>query len=88
LIKGLLKPDGLWINVGPVQWHRNALLRPSIDELRDLISAFGFEIVHWKVDATPLPYRQDDSDVPDGDSFVRYTNFDAYRPLRFVVIRK
>lgn len=90
LTKSLLKPNGLWINVGPVQWHRNALLRPSADELKELISAYGFKIVLWKVDSKPVPYRQDDSTASmDHDSpFVRSTSFDAYRPLRFVAIRK
>eukprot|EP00980_Cylindrotheca_fusiformis_P031520 scaffold26496_cov113-Cylindrotheca_fusiformis.AAC.3 len=87
LTRVLLQPNGLWINVGPVQWHRNALLHPSVDELRDLISASGFRIVHWRVDSKPVPYRQDDS-VTSMDPFIRSTNFDGYRPLRFVAVRR
>jgi hypothetical protein len=93
LIEQLLKPGGVWVNVGPVQWLRNALLRPSVDELKDLISFHGFDIVHWKVDSTPVPYQQDDSSHGsttnnDQPPFIRTTNFDAYRPLRFVAIRR
>jgi hypothetical protein len=90
LMEQLLKRGGVWVNVGPVQWHRNALLHPSVDELKDLISAHGFDILHWKVDREPVPYRQyDDSGMKScPSSFVRTTNFDAYRPLRFVAIRK
>lgn len=82
IMKTLLKPNGLWINVGPVQWHGNALLQPSVNELKELIVSFGFEIVLWEVDSIPVPYRQDDP------FFVRYTSFEAYRPLRFVAIRQ
>lgn len=94
LIRQLLKKGGVWVNVGPVQWHRNALLRPSVDELKDLITAYGFDILHWTVDKEAVPYRQDDDCYGSGvqtkpmSSFVRTTNFDAYRPLRFVAIRK
>lgn len=90
LTKRLLKPNGHWINVGPVQWHRNALLHPSVDELKELISAYGFKIVYWRVDSKPVPYRQDDSasSMHQDPSFVRSTSFEAYRPLRFVAIRK
>ena len=86
LIKCLLKPNGLWINVGPVQWHQNALLRPSVDELKSIIAAYGFEIVAWKVDSLPVPYRYDFS--KKNVSFVTSTSFEAYRPLRFIAVRK
>lgn len=80
-IKKLLKPGtGVWINVGPVQWHHNALLRPSVDELKDLIQAHGWKIRLWLIDNTAVSYR-DESD----DNFVRMTNYEGYRPLRFVV---
>ncbi|CAJ1936529.1 unnamed protein product [Cylindrotheca closterium] len=89
LIKGLLKPKGIWINVGPVQWHANALLRPSADELKDLLLAFGFTIITWSIDNKPVPYRHDSaSDGSGRDSFVRSTSFEGYRPLRFVAIRE
>lgn len=105
LIWQLLVPDGIWINVGPVQWHGNALLRPSVDELYDLIIyGYGMEVLHWKVDKIPVPYRQgEDNDDnrdsangnynsrkrnDDGRSFVRSTDYSAYRPLRFVVKKK
>lgn len=83
LIHRLLHPGGVWINVGPLQWHLNALLFPASDELRDLITqAFGFRIVHWSMDSELIPYRD-----WDDDSFIRTTNIDGYRPLRFVAIK-
>lgn len=89
LIQQLLKKGGVWINVGPVQWHRNALLHPSVDELKELISGYNFRVLHWTVDREPVPYRQDDDDKVGNQQtgFVRTTNYDAYRPLRFVAIR-
>lgn len=80
-VKTLLKskdPCGIWINVGPVQWHKNSLFRPSVDELRNIIEhAFGFHILHWAIDNQPIAYR-------DGQDSNRYTNYEGYRPLRFV----
>ena len=67
--------------IGPLQWHQNALIHPSADELRELISAFGFEIKHWSVDRDPLNYRHD----RDRD---RFTKMEAYLPLRFVAVRR
>jgi carnosine N-methyltransferase len=92
MIAQLLKPGGVWINVGPVQWHGNAILRPSVDELKELISYHQFDIVEWKVDEKPVSYRQDESSSGNKQSddrvFVRTTDFSAYRPLRFVAIKR
>jgi len=82
-IKELLKPEtGLWINIGPVQWHNNAILRPSVDELKDLIETFGWSILVWSIDNTAISYR-DESNA----QFARTTSYEGYRCLRFVVIR-
>jgi carnosine N-methyltransferase len=82
MIRVLLKPKtGVWINVGPVQWHQNAALRPSVDELRGLIEALGWSIKVWSIDSTPISYR--DANV----NIIRMTNYEGYRPLRFVAIR-
>jgi len=71
---------GIWINVGPLQWHANSKLRPAADELRLIIEAMGFSIVHWGVDKETMSYRNDDE--------VRYTKYEGYKPLRFVAIKK
>jgi len=78
-IKNLLrKRKGIWINVGPVQWHQKSVFRPSVDELRNIIEhVYAFKILHWAVDDDPISYR-------DGGEISRYTNYDGYRPLRFV----
>ena len=44
VISSALCSGGLWVNVGPVQWHQNALVQPSGLELKMLIQGFGFEI--------------------------------------------
>jgi SAM-dependent methyltransferase len=81
-INEVLKPKtGIWINVGPLQWHQNAMLRPSADELKDLLQAYGFSLKVWKIDRDPISYRESEK------YFVRMTNFDGYRPLRFVAIK-
>jgi hypothetical protein len=79
-IKNLLRSDGLWINVGPVQWHRNAQLQPSVNELRQLIELVGFKIHHWEVEDDLVGYRHP-SDVDSGS---RFTRSEGYRPLKFV----
>lgn len=78
-IQHLLRHEGIWINVGPVQWHRNALIRPSVEDLRFMIEKkMGWDILLWEIDQAPLQYRSD----RDGD--IRYTKMEAYHPLRFV----
>ena len=86
IIHRLVKPRGVWINVGPVQWHHNALLRPSVDELKDLIEALGWTIQLWNIDETPISYRNEN----DANKYrlPPMTNYEGYRPLRFVAIRK
>jgi hypothetical protein len=82
MLEVLLKPKvGIWVNVGPVQWHPNAILRPSVDELKDLMKDLGWKIQIWQVDHAPVSYRDTD------DQFVRMTNYEGYRPLRFVALR-
>lgn len=83
LFQSLLPSNGLWINIGPLQWHKNAQLFCTVDELRELLAGMGFQILHWSVDNEPTPYRHQEVD----NTFVRSTNFDGYRPLRFVVMR-
>jgi hypothetical protein len=86
MMQHLIRPGGLWVNVGPVQWHRHAVLQPSVDELYDLVVSFGFDVLHWKIDVNPVAYRHYED--PIDTSFVRSTNYEAYRPLRFVAIRR
>ena len=58
--KGRNGRESVWINVGPVQWHTNAQLRPTVDEFRDLIEAAGFVIQHWEVSEDLVGYRHPD----------------------------
>lgn len=83
-IRALLRPgSGVWINVGPVQWHHNAVLRPSVDELQDLLEAAGWILRHWSIDSVPVSYR----DEASKKSPPRMTSYDGYHPLRFVATR-
>jgi hypothetical protein len=78
-IRNLLRIGGVWINLGPVQWHQNAQLQPSTEELKGIIVLAGFNIIHWEVNNELLAYRHPD-DILTG------TRAEAYRPLKFVVI--
>ena len=82
-IKNLLRSNGLWINVGPVQWHRNAQLQPTVCELRQIIELFGFTIHHWEVEDRLMGYRVQDDAVPSTLGS-RFTRAEGYRPLKFV----
>ena len=83
VIQNLLRPHGVWINVGPVQWHHNALLRPSVDELKDILEACGWKLKVWSIDTKPISYRDQNSD----EKMSPMTSYDGYRPLRFVAIK-
>lgn len=45
----ILKPGGIWVNFGPLQYHFSAMLNedsiePSYEEIREIITAIGFII--------------------------------------------
>jgi len=81
-IQQVLRVDGVWVHVGPLQWHRNALLHPSADELRGLVESFGFDIAHYSIDLQPVDYRYEDKTT------TRSTKYEAFKPLRMVAIRR
>jgi len=84
-IEAVLVDGGLWVNVGPLQWHRNNQLPVAVDELRLILETFcskqsrkpAFDILFWQVDSQPVNYR--------AEGKLRSTHFDAYCPLRFVL---
>lgn len=80
VIRNILMDGGIWINVGPLQWHGNSKLNPSGDELRVIIESMGFYVHSWEVDNEAINYRHDDMFEPP-----RYTKSEGYKPLRFVV---
>jgi len=81
VIRNVLKSGGVWINVGPLQWHQNAKLHPSVDELRSMVESFGFVVKTWEVDEKPENYRHDEM-----NNNPRFTKYEGYRSLRFVAI--
>lgn len=44
-INRLLKPGGIWINLGPLLWSHNAQLQLSLEELVKLSEAMGFDFL-------------------------------------------
>ncbi|KAL7519980.1 hypothetical protein ACHAWX_004736 [Stephanocyclus meneghinianus] len=82
IMKHLLKDKySIWVNCGPVQWHPCAMLRPTVDELRDILIASGFELITWEIAPETLAYRHPDD---YGAVHARYTREEGYRSLRFV----
>lgn len=80
-IQSALIPGGVWINVGPLQWHHNSRVPLAADELKLFLSN-DFQILQWFVDDTILNYRDGRSHA---SSSPVSTFADGYRPLRFVV---
>lgn len=78
-VRNLLRVGGVWMNLGPVQWHGNAQLKPSTEELKDIIELSGFQIVTWEISESLMAYRLN-------DDIVAGTRVEAYRPLKFVAI--
>lgn len=84
IMKNLLDDNnGIWVNCGPVQWHPCALLRPTVEQLRDMLEGAGFELLSWSIADEVVAYRHPD-DVGGNGIEARYTKSEAYRPLRFV----
>ena len=84
----ILSSGGLWINVGPLQWHINNKVPVAVNELRMILENFRdqtngkhvFNILHWSVDENPIRYR-------NHGGRKRSTYYDGYCPLRFVIRR-
>jgi N2227-like protein len=84
----ILSSGGLWVNVGPLQWHINNKVPVAVNELRMILENFRdqtsgkhvFHILHWSVDENPIRYR-------NHGGRRRSTYYDGYCPLRFVVRR-
>ena len=74
-IHRLLPLGGVWINVGPLQWHPNSQVCLSGDEIKILIESFGFRLRTWFVDKDLVHYRSNDESM---------TSHQMYRPIRFV----
>ncbi len=87
-IAASVEVGGLWINVGPLQWHGNAIVSMTATDLRSVLESDCqgcWKILEWSVDSEPVPYRtSDDSDDHTDSRGPRSTNYDGFRPLRFV----
>eukprot|EP00985_Skeletonema_marinoi_P008004 scaffold3563_cov240-Skeletonema_marinoi.AAC.1 len=56
----MLDTNGVWVNCGPVQWHPCALLRPTVEQLKDMLQVAGFELISWSVADEAVAYRHPD----------------------------
>lgn len=82
----VLSHRGIWVNLGPLQWHMNSQLPIAVDEFRTILEDYRdptskrmvFDVLHWSIDTHPLSYRS------NGQS----TRSDMYFPLRFVVQKR
>lgn len=83
IMKHMLDRNGIWVNCGPVQWHPCALLRPTVEQLKEMLQVAGFELISWSIANDLVAYRHPD-DVGGTGLEARYTRSEAYRPLRFV----
>ncbi|KAJ6285365.1 N2227-like protein-domain-containing protein [Bipolaris maydis] len=45
-IHRLLKPGGIWINLGPLKWDGSSILQLSADEVLQLAELLGFDVNH------------------------------------------
>ena len=84
IMKHMLDTNGIWVNCGPVQWHPCALLRPTVEQLKDMLQVSGFELISWSIADEAVAYRHPDDVGGTGLEGARYTRSEAYRPLRFV----
>ena len=80
----MLDTNGIWVNCGPVQWHPCALLRPTVEQLKDMLQVAGFDLISWSIADEAVAYRHPDDVGGAGSEEARYTRSEAYRPLRFV----
>lgn len=52
-IHRVLKPNGLWLNQGPLRFGGSAARRYSIEEVHELVRTGGFELVAGRTDDAP-----------------------------------
>jgi hypothetical protein len=66
-IAASVETGGLWINVGPLQWHGNAVVSMTVTELLSVLEHdyACWEILEWSVDSEPVPYRASDGNHAD-----------------------
>ena len=74
-IHGSLRPGGLWLNTGPLQFHEHAAVALPLDLLLDAVRAEGFE-VETVEHLPPVAYRS----PRDGEGMRPM----LYRPVRWM----
>ena len=83
LLDNNAESPSVWVNCGPIQWHPCALLHPTVEELKGILEAAGFELLVWQIAEEAVAYRHPD-DMGGHGLQPRYTRSEAYRPLQFV----
>jgi hypothetical protein len=78
VLRHVLSPGGLWLNVGPLQWHFGSNVFLTADELRAVIEGCGFEVLEWEIGE-----GESYLDAGGGGSNTSL-KMEGYRALRFV----
>jgi hypothetical protein len=58
IINATLKPGGVWVNYGPLQYHSHQLMAFTAGEVKELVTIFGFVILRWET-TEPLEYVEE-----------------------------
>ena len=95
-----LAPGGVWVNVGPLQWHRPTGMRLTFDELRSLIAQSGLDVGRSTRVLRRVPYLASPRALASGNehdcvffvarapAIVRNRTWGGFGVRRLVVIEK
>ncbi len=74
-INNVLRNGGLWVNKGPLHYHKTADYMPDAGVVRRAVEGHGFEVLEWEV--------LEIEDYVKGYS-VGFTRVEGFRPIGFV----
>lgn len=77
-IRRTLRPGGVWINCGPLHWHKQSALALSLDEMLALVAGSGFRLEEVER-LPPCSYRV------KADS-ARSLRVDEFKPVFWVAV--
>ena len=61
-VHAALRPGGLWVNVGPLQWHEHSVMHLALDELLQVVQGAGFDLKDVK-ELKDVAYRSASDDA-------------------------
>ena len=65
VIKYILKPDGVWINMGPLHYHSASTIKYSYNQLLEITSLLGFQLLNQSHVEGPYGCNKDINMKPD-----------------------